>query len=369
MDWMETCYHRVVNHVASEPSRGSSFFSTLSVRATILAVAIGGAFFLCILMIRPFLAVITWATALAIIAYPLQAWLERRMRPNFAALIAVCFVIVVVVTPAIVLSQRLFVELNESLRIVANDLTAANLEERLRQYPTLANALEWIETRLDLDQQFRAAGGVVAGKLSTWLSGSVWFVTQLFLTFLTLFYFLRDRAQLLGFFRRFIPLSPPETDQIFSRISQTVNTSLYKNVLVKLIQGILGGAMFWILGLPAPVLSGAVMALLAVLPVMGTALVWAPAAIALALTGSWVKAVILTAWGSLVVGLIDNFLYPILVANELRFHPLSVLFAIFGGLLVFGLAGAVLGPVILAITVALLEIWQVRKGTVELPGS
>ena len=94
---------------------------------------------------------------------------------------------------------------------------------------------------------------------------------------------------------------------------------------------------------------------------MGTAIVWAPAAIFLALSGSWVKAVVLAVWGGLVVGLIDNFLYPILIASELRFHPLAVFFAVFGGLLAFGIAGVVLGPVILAITVALLEIWRMRR--------
>ena len=193
------------------------------------------------------------------------------------------------------------------------------------------------------------------------MTGSVWIITQLVLTFLTLFYFFRDRTRLLLFLRRFIPLSSAETDEMFGRIAQSVHASLYGNLLVKLIQGILGGLMFWVLGLPAPVLCGAGMALFAVLPVVGTAMVWAPAAIFLALSGSWVKAVVLAIWGEFVVSLIDNFLYPVLVANELRFHPLAVFFAVFGGLLAFGVAGVVLGPVILAITVALLDLWQLRR--------
>ena len=161
----------------------------------------------------------------------------------------------------------------------------------------------------------------------------MWLFTQLFLTFLALFYFFRDRAGLLQILRRFIPLSAAETDDMFGRIAQTVNASLYRNLLVKLIQGFLGGLMFWILGLPAPVLCGAAMAIFAVLPVMGTAIVWLPGVILLALSGSWIKAIILAVWGGLVVSLIDNFLYPILVAGELRFHPLAVVFAVFGGLI------------------------------------
>ena len=348
-------------HAVSESSRANAFFSPVRVRTSILVVAIGVAFYLCWMMIRPFLAVITWGAALAILAHPLHAWLERRTQPNAAALISVFLVAVVVVAPAIFLSQSLFAELRESLGAVGTNLNSAGLHAKLQQYPAIANLLKWMETRLDLDQQIRGAAGAAAGKVSAWVSGSVWIMTQLVVTFLTLFYFFRDRTGLLRFFRRFIPLSTIETDEMFGRIAQTVNASLYKNLLVKLIQGFLGGLMFWILGLPAPVLFGAAMALFAVLPVMGTALVWAPAAIFLVVSGSWIKALILAIWGGLVVGLIDNFLYPIMVAGELRFHPLSVFFAVFGGLLAFGIAGVVLGPVILAITVALLEIWQARR--------
>ena len=297
------------------------------------------------------------------LAHPLHAWLERRARPNAAALLSVFLVAVVIVAPAAFVSQRLFTELSETLRAVGTDLNSADLHARVQEYPRVANILKWMETTLDLDQQIRDATGAVAGKLGTWVSSSVWLFTQFFLTFLTLFYFFRDRTGLLRFFRGLIPLPTAETDEIFGRIAKTVNASLYGNLLVKLIQGFLGGVMFWILGLPAPVLCGAATALFAVLPVMGTAIVWAPLAIFLALSGSWVKALVLAVWGSLVVGLIDNFLFPILIAGELRFHPLAVFFAIFGGLLAFGIAGVVLGPVVLAITVALLEFWQVRRAS------
>lgn len=345
----------------SESARANAIFSPARLRSSMLIAAIGATFYLCWMMILPFLAVITWGGALAILAHPLHTWLERRMRPNLAALISVFLVAVVVVAPAIFLSQRLFAELSESFGAMGTDLNSVALHTKLQQYPAIANIMQWIEGRLDLDQQIRAATGAAAGKVSAWVSGSVWIITQLVVTFLTLFYFFRDRTGFLQFFRRFIPLSTLETDEIFGRIAQTVNASLYKNLFVKLIQGFLGGLMFWILGLPAPVLFGAGMALFAVLPIMGTAIVWVPAAIFLFVSGSWIKALVLAVWGGLVVGLIDNLLYPILVAGELRFHPLAVFFAVFGGLIAFGIAGVVLGPVILAITVALLEIWQARR--------
>jgi predicted PurR-regulated permease PerM len=273
----------------------------------------------------------------------------------------VSLVALIVAVPAVFVSQRMLVELNSMLRGLGTTLNASDLQAQLQQHPRVANLLEWIQPRLDLGQQVQAAAGMVTGKISAWVSASVWLFTQLVLTFLTLFFFLRDRGILIESLRQLIPLSKLETDDVFDRIARTVNASLYGNLLVKVIQGVLGGGMCWVLGLPSPILLGAATALFAVVPVLGTAVVWAPAAIYLVLSGSWMKALILTFWGGLVVGLIDNFLYPVLVAGELRFHPLAVFFAVFGGLLAFGIAGVVLGPVILAITVALLEIWQVRR--------
>lgn len=125
-------------------------------------------------------------------------------------------------------------------------------------------------------------------------------------------------------------------------------------------QGVLGGLMFWVLGLPSPLLWGTVMALLAVLPVLGAAIVWVPAALYLLLEGSPEKALILAAWGGIFVALIDNVLYPIIIKNRLRLHTVPVFIAVIGGLVAFGAAGVVLGPVVLAITVALADVWRQR---------
>jgi predicted PurR-regulated permease PerM len=118
--------------------------------------------------------------------------------------------------------------------------------------------------------------------------------------------------------------------------------------------------MFWLLGLPGALLWGAVMALLAIVPVLGAFVVWVPAALFLALEGSWGKALVLTGWGAGVVSLIDNLLYPILVGKRLRLHTLPVFIAIVGGILLFGSAGLILGPATLAVTVALVEVWRRR---------
>jgi predicted PurR-regulated permease PerM len=143
-------------------------------------------------------------------------------------------------------------------------------------------------------------------------------------------------------------------------VGDTVYATIYGTLAVAAVQGTLGGLMFWWLGLPAPMLWGLVMGVLAVVPVLGAFIVWIPAALFLALDGNWGKALILALWGGVVVGGIDNVMYPILVGNRLKLHTIPAFMAIVGGLIVFGPSGLILGPVVLTVTVLLLEIWQSR---------
>ena len=340
---------------------GSGGTLPVPIRTAALLTATGVALYLCWLIARPFLSVITWALALAVVAHPWHRWLDRRMGRTLAALMAVACVAIVLVVPALWLGQQLFQETSASLKRLGPELSPDALRVRLQHYPLLVATLERLDVTLNLDQEIGRAAGALAAKASSLVGISVWLITQLFLTFFTLFFFFRDRSQLLALLRGFAPISDTETTELFDRVSHTISACLYGTVVVKVVQGLLGGLMFSILGLPAPVLCGAAMALCAVLPVVGTALIWGPAAILLALGGHWVPALILAGWGILVVGLIDNVLYPLLVAGELRLHTLAVFFSILGGLIAFGPAGVVLGPVILAITGELLDVWRVKR--------
>ena len=134
-----------------------------------------------------------------------------------------------------------------------------------------------------------------------------------------------------------------------------INASVYGVVFIAMLQGVLGGLAFWILGLPSPILWGVVMTFVCMVPVAGSFLVWLPPSIYFALTGHWTRATLLTIWGVLVISTIDNFLRPKLIGGRTRLHELFVFFAVLGGLRVFGVLGIVLGPVVLATTLALLD--------------
>ena len=208
----------------------------------------------------------------------------------------------------------------------------------------------------------------ILSNATTWLTnlgasivqGSLSHVLTVLLTFYLLFYFLRDRREVLQHARLLSPLTEAETDRLFLKVSDTIHGVIFGTVIAAGVQGLLGGIAFWLLGLSNPLLWGVVMGLLAIIPVLGAFVVWVPAALYLALTGEWGKAALLTAWGGIVVGGVDNILHPILAGGRVRMHTITMFIAIVGGLIVFGPSGLLLGPLATAITMSLLEVWRAR---------
>jgi predicted PurR-regulated permease PerM len=175
-----------------------------------------------------------------------------------------------------------------------------------------------------------------------------------------LYYLFVDRATFLYGLRDLLPLSRSESDQVFARAADSVHANLHATIVTSLIDSAGGGLMFWALGLPAPFLWTAVMFVLSLLPVVGAGLVWVPAVAYLALSGRWLAALALLAWGVLTFIIVDNIVYVRLAGERMRMHAVPALIAFLGGLAVFGVSGMILGPAILAVTVAFLEVWKRR---------
>lgn len=327
----------------------------------VLAVATAVAIYLCMTMTRPFLPALAWALALAIVARPLHEWIVARV-PNgdAGAGLAVALVSALIVVPALAVGHQLGLEISQGIEQAQAGMEAGRWRSGLEGPRWLAPALRWIDQNLDLRGEVPRAIQGLMGNFSALLRGSVEAVVQLLLTLFILYFFFRDRREILRRVRALVPLSNLETDQVFLRVSDTVHATVYGTLLVALIQGALGGLMFFCLGLPGAFTWGAVMGILAVVPYLGAFVIWVPAALVLALDGNWGKAMILAAWGTIVVGLIDNLLYPVFVGQRLRMHTLLAFFAIVGGLAVFGASGIILGPVALAITIALVDVWERR---------
>ena len=322
--------------------------------STIALLAITAiSFYVCYLLALPFLASLAWALALAVIAHPMHAWIERRVRwPSLAAGISVAIIVLLILVPVIFVSHQVVNQINSTLEAIPKSLSG--FAER---YPEMRNIVHSFESG-NVPAEIKQTMKEFASRVPVLVGGSIWAAAQTLITVFFLFYFLRDRRQWLDFIRRMMPVPEEESNFAFDRINRSIFATVYGSLTCAVVQGLLGGLIFWVLGLPAPLLWGIVMAVLVVIPVLGTFVVWFPAAVFLALNGHWVKAAILVAWGATAIGLIDNLLYPILVGDRLRMHPVPVFIAIVGGIAIFGAAGMVLGPVALATSEALLQVWK-----------
>lgn len=315
---------------------------------------------LCWLMTEPFVPALTWAVVLAVIAHPMHERILARMPrwPNAAAIIAVIVVNVVIAIPALFIAREV---VNEAIAGADAIQRLADVERWKRvfdPFPRLAPLREWIGSRMDLSAQVGGGSGV--SNVQAVLAGVSEFAMTTLITFFLLFFFLRDKWNILESLQSLVPLAHAESSQVTRKMRDMISAVVYGTLTVAFVQGTLGGLMFWWLGLPAPLLWGAVMALVAVLPLFGAALVWVPAALYLLVEGQWEKALILALWGSVVIGLIDNLLLPMLLKNKLAMHTVPVFIAAMGGLFAFGATGIVLGPLVLALAIALLDVWRRR---------
>lgn len=316
---------------------------------------------LCGMLVRPFFAPIAWGLSLAVVAHPLHGWIAARVKsPEAAAGIAVFAICIILVAPAVFVANNILQEATKGVRTIQSSVESGSWREQIVRIPYAASALSAVEHEIDLGADLKAAAADLGKRLPSMLSGPAWAIVEFLLTLFVLFYFFRDRQKALDVLRSMVPLSEPETNDVFKRVADTIHATIFGTLAVAAVQGALGGLMFWWLGLPAPVLWGAMMALLALVPMLGAAMIWLPAAVFLAASGQWGKAGILVVWGVVVVSLVDNLLYPVIVGKRLRLHTVPVFFSIVGGLAVFGAVGLVLGPIILALTDAILQIWRRR---------
>jgi predicted PurR-regulated permease PerM len=339
------------------------------VQIVVLIAATAFGLFICYLLAAPFLTSITWSLALAVVFVPLQRWVELIFsNRNIAAAISVLIIALLVLTLVLFVGQRLVQEASSGAQLVNTQIESGEWRRALESRPRLAPLAVWMEQQ-NLPETVKAGMSWMSTTGASVVRGSIVEVMSLLLTFYLLFYFLRDRRAGIAVLRTALPLTSPEMDRLFERVNDTIQATIHGTLIVAAVQGLLGGLMFWWLGLGAPLLWGVVMALLSVVPILGAFVIWIPLAGFLALDGSWGKALVLALWGLLVVGTIDNLLHPILVGNRLKLHTILAFISFVGGLILFGPAGVILGPVTLTVTLVLLEVWsgRIKAGTPAKP--
>ena len=322
-------------------------------------------------LIWGFLQPVFWAVALCIIVYPFHARIERRFAPrrSLAAAISMLEVVLVVILP---LSGIVAAVTTEATSLVQR-LTQEGIELDTvysaidRWVPPLAGVLERlridaasIESRLAeaavAVSRFIAARALSLGQDT--LRIAIYFFLMLYL----LFFFLRDGPKIIDGVIHALPLGDERERHLLERFAAGSRATIKGTLVVGAVQGSIGGLAFWLLGIGAPVLWGVVMGLLSILPAVGPAVVWVPAAIFLMITGRLFAGIALILIGVLIIGLVDNLLRPILVGRDTRMPDYLILLSTLGGLTAFGLAGIVIGPII---TAFFLSCWEMAPQEFE----
>lgn len=336
----------------------------LEQRSFLLLLALVTALFLYLL--QPFFGTVFWACVLGLLFHPLHKrllllWGDRR---NLAAVatLAVCVVIGVVPSLFVVGS---FLQEGAGLyqRLQSGDLNLGSYIDRIRQgFPMVQQLLETLNLDLGtLKEQLSGAAITLSRHLAQNAvqlgQGTLQFLVSIGLMLYVAFFMLRDGPRLIALLIRALPLGDARERLLFDKFAEVTRATVKGNLVVAVVQGGLGGLIFWLLGIQGALLWGVVMTLLSLIPVVGASLIWGPVAIYLFAIGDWGQGLILTVFGAGVIGLVDNVLRPLLVGRDTKLPDYIVLLSTLGGFVLFGMNGFVIGPLIAALFVAFWEIF------------
>ena len=328
----------------------------------LLAVA---ALAVCFIIFKPFIGPLLSATVIAIVFFPVQSKVLKWVRsPSLAALLSTILVVLIVVVPAIAIG----VAITDEVTDLYHDLGERSSESGgWSPYISelLSRPLAWlgryvnlseIDPRAWLVNRLQQVGSLLLSEIGLVLGNVTSFLINSVIALFTLFFLFREGKSLRRRVAAALPLKKEQVEALFSGISNTIIATVYGGLVVAAVQGALTGLALAVLGIRSPVLWGAVAAFFSLLPLVGTAVVWVPAALYLVATGHWVMGLLLVGWGAGVVGTIDNVLRPLLMRGRVQMHTLLIFFSVFGGVRAFGFLGLFIGPVIMAVTISLLSM-------------
>jgi predicted PurR-regulated permease PerM len=324
----------------------------------------------------PYSGAVLWATVLAIVFAPLYRRLSIGMRRKrtLASLTTLVIILMIVILPVTLITSLLLQEAFSIYeKIQSGELNFG------RYFQQVFGALPgWVSDLLDRFgltnlgvMQERLSSGLM--KTSQFLAAQALnigqntfdFIVKLCIVLYLLFFLLRDGDVLSKRIRDAIPLRAEQKRDLFTKFIAVIRATVKGNIVVAIIQGALGGLMFWFLGVHAAVLWGVLMTVLSLLPAVGAALVWLPVAIYFLATGAIWQGVLLIAYGVLVIGLVDNVLRPILVGKDTKMPDYVVLISTLGGIAIFGVNGFVIGPVIAAMFMAVWDIFAASRSGMQ----
>jgi len=342
----------------------------------LLLLILYGAF----LILSPFLKAITWAAIFAVLVYPVYSWLLKILRgkATVAAFVITLVIALIVILPGLRLVGFLSEEIVDLVKSVGT-LVSAEGVEIWQQKPWVQKLLRWrdllgvelagfdfqINWKELVVQGAKVSSGILLSQATGVAQNIFLFVANFVIVLITVFFFLRDGAKFSDRLRRLLPMDQEHQERLFRNIANSISGVVHGCLVVAMVQGLLAGLAYWFFGVPYAILWGVVTAFAALLPVGGTTLVSVPASLFLFLQGETLKGVFLLVWSIGVVGMVDNILKPMFIGARLKLPMLFLFFGILGGFAVFGALGFILGPVVLALLAALLDLYIEEYGSAK----
>lgn len=317
-----------------------------------------GIFVFTLYMFSPFLAPVALALMTAVILKPFAVRIMHFVRSrSFGALLTIILLAVVIIVPIGILAAEIF---NESYELYTNvrDTGAGDVDAIIERVAAPIRSV-FPGFNIDVEAYVGALAEWIFNNTGSFFTGTADVIFKLFLGAITLFYLLKDGPAIRKALVELSPLSDRYDVGIINRLEQAINSVIRGSLLVALVQGLLTGTGLAIFGIPHAVLWGSLAAVAALIPYVGTGAVLIPSVIYLFATDMTGQAIGLLIWGIIAVGTVDNLLMPIFVGKGFRAHPLLILFAVLGGLSFFGPVGLFLGPLIVALLLALIDIYKV----------
>ncbi len=321
-------------------------------------------------VMSPFLRALAWAGVLSILFYPIYAYLSTRIRwKSVAAALTLAVILIIIIGPFSYLSVLLVGELTEVAGYIEEGELSA-LTSLLEQ-PAVQWTLEKIEpvfSAEDVDFGKLLVDGIsnigknLLNKITTGAKNIFAALLDFIFMSLTIFFLLRDGSGFLAHFRDYLPFSEEQKDRLEMQTKDMVVSTIFGGVVVALVQGLLGGVAFFLVGVPSPVIWGTAISIMSFIPMLGTFSIWFPAVIYLFLQGMVLQSFILFLIGAFGISMVDNILKPIIIGERTKMPTLLIFFSVLGGIKLFGLIGLIVGPLVVALFISVLEIFRNIEG-------
>jgi predicted PurR-regulated permease PerM len=312
------------------------------------------------LVFEPFLPALAWAIVIVVVAYPAYRRLRARFHRNVAALICTAGVTAILIVPTLLVMAAFVHQGVQAVQTLQQQIQSGHFDWVNRLWLDLEGRFQGSNvTSLStlLSRYAEQAAGYIAARLGTLLKNTALFLFHLSVTILAMFYLFRDGESIVERVREILPFEAAHRDRMMAEAQDLIFASVVSSAAAAAAHGILGGIAFGLTGISAPVFWGVMMGFFSLVPVVGSALIWAPAAINLIVQGHIGAGILLAVFCSVIVGVVDNFVRPWVIGGRTEMGGLVVFISVLGGISAFGLLGVVVGPIVVATGASLLDLY------------